>query len=94
MYNILDIIKSTLVGKQIKVYIHKHISPSGLEYDLIDVSNSSDRFEVRTIADIDYDWDAEDGREWIDIILDKPIILSNCEIIRISIDYLTNLELI
>ncbi len=97
MYSILEGLKFALIGKQIKIYIHRVNSPmplkaSPMEWDIIDLEVPSDNYLLRTIVDIkyqdgDYCWDA------CELILNIPVMVNGKEC-HININYTTKFDLL
>jgi len=98
MCSILELAKTALIGKQIKIYVHRMTSPiplkaSPMEWDYIDIERPSDNYLIRTIVDIEYcygDYDRWDGCE---LILNEPLEVNGKEC-SITINYTTKFDLL
>lgn len=98
MYSILELAKTALIGKHIKLYVHRMTSPiplktSPMEWDMIRLETSSDYYFLRTIADIEYVSGGYDRYDECKIVFDTPIMLNGQEIADLPISYITKFDL-
>lgn len=98
MYSLLELSKPALIGKQIKIYIHRVTSSIPLkappfEWDIIDLERRSETYLVRTIVDIKY-WDGDyDQWDSCELILNEPVVLDGKEC-PVYINYTTKFDLL